>query len=213
MSFWEKNLYLSSWWSVPQKDLRLDEFLPLKVENAWKEPRLHLRVRLYTDDHVLVDMFVITPGFVTPSIQTSTNLCCTCNQNQLTWSRGELFGLETCCFGQRPDRVWISADPNQYSLPMWEISLWFGLKYKKNTPIWEVYRQPTEQKAEHQVVWTQLHPDLSVLRAMLSDLDTSEVQWNMVTEWWFQNSTITTASWRESAKTHPWRWHPWMGKA
>lgn len=66
-----------------------------------------------------------------PSIQTSTNLSCTCNQNQLTWSRGELLGLETCCFGQRPCRVWISADPDPYSLLMWEISLWFVLKYKK----------------------------------------------------------------------------------
>lgn len=64
-----------------------------------------------------------------PSIQTSTNLSCTCNQNQLTWSRGELLGLETCCFGQRPCRVWISADPDPYSLFMWEISLWFVLKY------------------------------------------------------------------------------------
>lgn len=119
--------------------------------------------------------------FHPPSIQTSTDLSCTCNQNQLTWGRGELFGLETCSFGQRPCRVWIT-DP--YSLLMWEISLWFVLKYIKNTPIWEVYRQTTEQKVEHQVVWTQLnntklYPDLSVLRAMLSDLDTSEVQWNM----------------------------------
>lgn len=40
-------------------------FFPLKLSTSEKSPQLHLSVRLYTDYHVPVDVFVITPGFCT----------------------------------------------------------------------------------------------------------------------------------------------------
>lgn len=47
-----------------------------------------------------------TPQSTHPT-QTWTFLLWACNQNQGACNRGELFGLQTCCLGRRPCRVWI----------------------------------------------------------------------------------------------------------
>lgn len=57
IQFWEKNLYLSSWWSAPQKDLRQDEFLPFEVEHIWAEPRQHYASG---SDFTMIIMFLLT---------------------------------------------------------------------------------------------------------------------------------------------------------
>lgn len=74
-----------------------------------------------------------SPWFLHLSIQTSTtNLSCSCNKNQLTWSRGELFGLDMLVWSKAMQGLNLplqkATHPDPYSPLMWEISLWVVLQ-------------------------------------------------------------------------------------
>lgn len=98
---------------------RRDEFFSLKLstsekrpDSAWVTEIACLADIKLTGRPVPTAMFpALTPfSFWTPQSthphQTWTFLWA-CNQNQAACNRGELFGLQTCCWGQRPCRVWI----------------------------------------------------------------------------------------------------------
>lgn len=113
---------LSSWWSAPGQDLRggmsssLWSWAPLKKRpnSAWVTEAACLADIKLTVCPIPTVMFPApssrlsfwTPQSTHPT-QTWTFLLWACNQNQAACNRGELFGLQTCCWGRRPCRVWI----------------------------------------------------------------------------------------------------------
>lgn len=118
--------------------------LLFEVEHLCKEARLGLSDRARLSGTHQIDRspssysdvsspFPLTPSLWTPQsthpLQTWTFLWA-CNQNQAACNRGELFGLQTCCWGQRPWRAWI---------PLCEKGLapWTGIKTPCRIKRWE----------------------------------------------------------------------------